>query len=59
MVVAVRIISNVSSHSNISVGAVTFRNVGESGPVNPELVSDMAEARPQTAEDRKLMRYTS
>lgn len=47
MVVTVRIISNVSSHSNISVGAVTFRNTGKSGPVNPELVSDMAEDQPQ------------
>lgn len=47
MVATVRIISNVSSHSNISVGAVTFRNIGKTGPVNPELVSDMAEARPQ------------
>lgn len=44
MVVTVRIISNVFSHSSISVGAVTFRNIGKSGPVNPELVSDMAEA---------------
>lgn len=41
-----RIISNVSSHSNISVGAVTFRNIGEWGLVKARLVSDMAEARP-------------
>lgn len=38
MVVTVRIISNVSSHSNISVGAVTFRNTGKPTPVNSELV---------------------
>lgn len=47
MVVTVRIISDVSSHRNISVGAVTFRNIGKSGPVNPELVADIAEAQPQ------------
>lgn len=53
MVVTVRIISNVSSHSHISVGAITFRNIGKSGPVNPELASDMAQAWP--AEDRKIV----
>lgn len=44
MVVTVRIISNVSSHGHLSVRAVTFRNAGNFGPVNPELASDMAEA---------------
>lgn len=43
MVVTVRIISTVSSHSNIYVGAVTFRNIGKPSPVNSELESDMAE----------------
>ena len=47
MVVTVRIIPTVSSHSNISVGAVTFRNIGKSVPVNQELVFIMAEAWPQ------------
>lgn len=48
MVVTVRIISDVSSHSNISVGAVTFRNTGEVWScVNTGLVSDMAESWPQ------------
>lgn len=49
LVVTVRIISNVSSHSNISVGAVTFSNTGKSGPVNPELVSGMAGTQPQAS----------
>lgn len=53
MVLTVRIISNVSSHSNIFVGAVTFRNIGKLSPVNPELVSDMAEARPQHSRRQK------
>lgn len=51
--ITVRIISNDSSHRNIFVGAVTFRNIGKWGPVNPKLVSDMAEARPQDSRRQK------
>lgn len=45
MVVTVRIISNVSSHSNIFVEAVIFRNLGNLGLVESKLASDM-KARP-------------